>query len=110
MTLELGANRIKKIENLDGLVNLRHLWLGKNKISQIENLDALTNLRVCCSFLFLFSLSLSLFFLLIYLISYFLSLFLSPLQQVLSFQRNRLTKISEGLQHLKKLEELYLSG
>ena len=46
VTLELGANRIKKIENLDKLANLRHLWLGKNKISQIENLSALTNLRV----------------------------------------------------------------
>eukprot|EP00009_Paramoeba_aestuarina_P009841 CAMPEP_0201536932 /NCGR_PEP_ID=MMETSP0161_2-20130828/63352_1 /ASSEMBLY_ACC=CAM_ASM_000251 /TAXON_ID=180227 /ORGANISM="Neoparamoeba aestuarina, Strain SoJaBio B1-5/56/2" /LENGTH=354 /DNA_ID=CAMNT_0047942947 /DNA_START=187 /DNA_END=1251 /DNA_ORIENTATION=+ len=46
VTLEMGANRLKKIENLEKLINLRHLWLGKNKISEIENLNALTNLRV----------------------------------------------------------------
>ena len=30
--LELGANKITKIENLDQLPNLSELFLGKNKI------------------------------------------------------------------------------
>ena len=34
--LELGANRIRVIENLDNLVNLTQLWLGKNKITKLE--------------------------------------------------------------------------
>lgn len=34
--LELGANRIRVIENLDTLVNLTQLWLGKNKITKLE--------------------------------------------------------------------------
>ncbi|KAI5982031.1 hypothetical protein EDC04DRAFT_3151076 [Pisolithus marmoratus] len=45
-SLELGANRIRRIEGLDALVNLRELWLGKNKISRIENLDNLKQLTI----------------------------------------------------------------
>ncbi|PVF92744.1 putative SDS22-protein phosphatase 1 regulatory subunit 7 [Serendipita vermifera] len=45
-SLELGSNRIRKIENLDELVNLEELWLGKNKITKLENLDKLTKLRL----------------------------------------------------------------
>ena len=44
--LELGANRIKKIENLESLTNLKELWLAKNKIVDIENLSSLTHLQV----------------------------------------------------------------
>jgi len=36
--LELGANKIKKIENLPNFEKLRELHLAKNKISTIENL------------------------------------------------------------------------
>ena len=45
-TLELGANRIRTIENLHELTNLRNLWLGKNKIVEISGLDSLKNLRI----------------------------------------------------------------
>lgn len=45
-SLELGANRIRRIEGLDALVNLKELWLGKNKIAQIENLDNLKQLTI----------------------------------------------------------------
>eukprot|EP00211_Chloroparvula_japonica_P017264 CAMPEP_0119128938 /NCGR_PEP_ID=MMETSP1310-20130426/6890_1 /TAXON_ID=464262 /ORGANISM="Genus nov. species nov., Strain RCC2339" /LENGTH=263 /DNA_ID=CAMNT_0007119329 /DNA_START=63 /DNA_END=854 /DNA_ORIENTATION=+ len=45
-TLELGANRIREIENLEPLRRLENLWLGKNKISTIQNLAPLTSLRV----------------------------------------------------------------
>ena len=49
-TLELGSNRIRKIENLHHLTNLENLWIGRNKISQIENLQGLSCLRVCFRF------------------------------------------------------------
>lgn len=39
--LELGSNKIRKIENLDLLPNLVQLFLGKNKIQMIENLEGL---------------------------------------------------------------------
>lgn len=45
-SLELGANRIRRIEGLDALVNLKELWLGKNKITRIENLDNLKQLTI----------------------------------------------------------------
>ncbi|KAM6504196.1 protein phosphatase regulatory subunit [Amanita muscaria] len=45
-SLELGGNRIRKIENLEELVNLEELWLGKNKISKIEGLSTLKKLRI----------------------------------------------------------------
>ncbi|TIC06944.1 L domain-like protein [Wallemia mellicola] len=44
--LELGGNRIRTIQNLDYLSNLRELWLGKNKITEIANMDNLSNLRI----------------------------------------------------------------
>lgn len=43
--LELGDNRIRKIENLGRLSSLHGLWLGRNKITMIENLEPLTELR-----------------------------------------------------------------
>ena len=38
--------RIRKIENLDGLINLKQLYLGKNKISKLDNLDCLVQLEI----------------------------------------------------------------
>ncbi|CAO4371021.1 unnamed protein product [Caenorhabditis nigoni] len=43
--LELGDNRIRKIENLGHLSKLRRLFLGANQIRKIENLDELQTLR-----------------------------------------------------------------
>ena len=40
--LELGANKINKIQNLDQLPLLNELYLGKNKIENIENLAILS--------------------------------------------------------------------
>lgn len=45
-SLELGGNKIRKIENLDSLVNLEELWLGKNKITKLEGLGALKKLKI----------------------------------------------------------------
>nr|GAT60802.1 predicted protein [Mycena chlorophos] len=45
-SLELGGNRIRKIEHLDALVNLEELWLGKNKITKLANLSTLKKLRI----------------------------------------------------------------
>ncbi|KAI9141174.1 hypothetical protein BKA69DRAFT_1109592 [Paraphysoderma sedebokerense] len=70
--LEFGANRVKKIENLNHLVNLEQLWLGKNKIERLENFSGLRNLKI------------------------------------LSIQSNRITKL-ENLEVLENLEELYIS-
>jgi protein phosphatase 1 regulatory subunit 7 len=44
--LELGDNRIKKIENLDNNVKLERLFLGANQFRCIENLDHLQELLV----------------------------------------------------------------
>jgi Leucine-rich repeat (LRR) protein len=41
-SLELGSNKISKIENLDKLVNMVDLVLAKNKIKKVENLDSMT--------------------------------------------------------------------
>ena len=46
LVLELGSNRIRKIENLEPLVNLEELYLGRNKITKLENLDSCTKLRL----------------------------------------------------------------
>lgn len=43
--LELGSNKIKEIENLEGVSSIRSLFLGKNRISEIKNLEALVNLE-----------------------------------------------------------------
>ncbi|QRW04079.1 protein phosphatase 1 regulatory subunit 7 [Ceratobasidium sp. AG-Ba] len=45
-SLELGGNRIRSIENLEGLGNLEELWLGKNKITKLQGLETLKKLRV----------------------------------------------------------------
>ncbi|PAV16652.1 hypothetical protein PNOK_0827200 [Pyrrhoderma noxium] len=45
-SLELGGNRIRKIENLEDLVNLEELWLGKNKIGKLEGLDNFLKLKI----------------------------------------------------------------
>lgn len=34
------------IENLDGLTNLKSIFLGKNKITKLQNLDSLINLEI----------------------------------------------------------------
>jgi len=36
--LELGNNKLRAIENLETIMNLKELYLGKNKIETIENL------------------------------------------------------------------------
>eukprot|EP00177_Eucheuma_denticulatum_P003799 GFKZ01006863.1.p1 GENE.GFKZ01006863.1~~GFKZ01006863.1.p1 ORF type:complete len:452 (+),score=66.72 GFKZ01006863.1:252-1607(+) len=43
--LELGDNRLRKIERLEPLTSLHGLWLGRNKITRIEGLLTLTQLR-----------------------------------------------------------------
>ncbi|KAF8625562.1 hypothetical protein AX15_005326 [Amanita polypyramis BW_CC] len=45
-SLELGGNKIRKMESLDGLLNLEELWLGKNKIAKIEGLGTLKKLKI----------------------------------------------------------------
>lgn len=35
-SLELGGNRIREIERIEGLNSLKQLWLGKNKIVTIK--------------------------------------------------------------------------
>ena len=44
-TLDLGANRIRKMGGLSSLTSLESLWLGKNKIEKIENISTLATLR-----------------------------------------------------------------
>ena len=41
VNLELAANKIEKIENLETLLNLEDLVLAKNRIKTIENLSHL---------------------------------------------------------------------
>lgn len=45
-SLELGGNRIRKMEGLDALVNLEELWLGKNKIAKLEGIGNLRKLKI----------------------------------------------------------------
>ena len=42
--LDMGDNRIRKIENIDSLVNIKELHLAKNKIQKIENIGHLKQL------------------------------------------------------------------
>ena len=42
----MGANKIRLIENLEGLMNLTDLYLGQNKLETIENLPNYQHLRV----------------------------------------------------------------
>ena len=72
--LDLGANRIRVIEGLEGCTALRSLWLGKNKIEEVQGLDALLQLRQ------------------------------------LDIQSNRLSQLGSGLRSLRHLEELYLAS
>lgn len=44
--LELAANRIREIENLETLKGLEELWLGKNKITELKGLSQLSNLKI----------------------------------------------------------------
>lgn len=44
-TLDISFNRVRKIENLEGLINLKKIFLCANKISRIENLNHLKNLE-----------------------------------------------------------------
>lgn len=44
-TLDISFNRVRKIENLEGLVNLKKIFLCANKICRIENLNHLKNLE-----------------------------------------------------------------
>ena len=37
--LELGSNKIRHMEGLQGLANLHELWLGRNRISHVTSLD-----------------------------------------------------------------------
>ena len=73
--IDLGANRIRVIEEsqLSALVNLEELWLGKNKIEKVEGLTSLTKLRR------------------------------------LDVQSNRLTSIEGLTGQIDSLEELYLA-
>ncbi len=43
--LELGDNRIRTMENLEHLPRLESLWLGRNKLEKIQNLHGLVNLK-----------------------------------------------------------------
>ena len=71
--IDLGANRIRVLEGLEHCTQLEELWMGKNKIEEIQGLDKLTKLRR------------------------------------LDLQSNRLTKI-QGLEAQKEtLEELFLA-
>lgn len=45
-SLELGGNRLRRIEHLEKLVLMEELWLGKNKIRMLENLDTFSYLKV----------------------------------------------------------------
>lgn len=72
-TLDLGANRIRVIEGLETNTKLKSLWLGKNKIEKIEGLSTLVNL------------------------------------EQLDIQNNRLTSLGDGLRNLSQLKELYLA-
>jgi len=71
--LDLGANRIRIIEGLQTNTSLKSLWLGKNKIETICGLETLTQL------------------------------------EQLDIQNNRLTAIGDGLGNLINLRELYLA-
>ena len=45
-SLDMSFNRIRVVEKLNPLVNLRELFLIQNKISRIEGLDCLRNLTM----------------------------------------------------------------
>lgn len=43
--LDLGANRIREMEELETLTSLESLWLGKNKLTAIQGVSGLAHLR-----------------------------------------------------------------
>ena len=44
--LDISFNRVRKLENLEGLTKLKKLFLCANKISKIENLNHLQQLEL----------------------------------------------------------------
>ena len=44
--LDLCFNRIRKVEGLENLTNLKKLYLVQNKLTAIENIGHLTELRM----------------------------------------------------------------
>lgn len=44
--LDISFNRIRKIENLDGMTKLKKLFLCANKISRVENVNHLKSLEL----------------------------------------------------------------
>jgi protein phosphatase 1 regulatory subunit 7 len=42
--LDIGDNRLKKLENMGTLVNLTEFYCAKNKLTRIEGLENLTKL------------------------------------------------------------------
>eukprot|EP00834_Sanchytrium_tribonematis_P006500 NODE_484_length_6933_cov_0.508341.p4 type:complete len:301 gc:universal NODE_484_length_6933_cov_0.508341:6733-5831(-) len=114
--LELGANRIKEMDNLNHLTNLSELWIGKNRIREIAGISALKNLRI----LSLPSNRIKLIDNLsslenleeLYLshngIDRICGIELNIKLRVLDLGNNRITKL-ENLNHLNFLEELWLN-
>lgn len=87
-TLELGANKLETLENLDNLKNLSELVLSKNKLKEVKNLGNLKNLKFLA-----ISVKSKNFFNLIF----------------IQIKANHLVQVGEGLLGLDNLEELYLS-
>uniref|UniRef100_A0A7S1SLH4 Protein phosphatase 1 regulatory subunit 7 n=1 Tax=Tetraselmis chuii TaxID=63592 RepID=A0A7S1SLH4_9CHLO len=44
--LEVGSNRLKSVEHIEGLTELRQIWLGRNRISSVEGFPTLLNLTI----------------------------------------------------------------
>jgi Leucine-rich repeat (LRR) protein len=44
--LDMAANNLEKMENLEGLGSLKELYLGSNGITEVNNIRHLSNLRV----------------------------------------------------------------
>lgn len=90
----MGKNKIKKIENLDKLVNLECLALQANRILKLEKLDKLVNLTE------------------LYVsengIEEIEGLEQNKLIETLDFAKNRLTSI-KNLDHLENLEEFWVN-
>ncbi|KAF6256494.1 hypothetical protein COO60DRAFT_1528850 [Scenedesmus sp. NREL 46B-D3] len=115
--LELGSNRIRTIEGLEGQASLLELWLGRNRISKIENLGHLTALRrislqsnrlenmsgiAACSSLVELYLSHNGIWCLDKQLTQLMAL------RVLDVSNNRISKV-EHLQGLSRLEDLWLN-
>ena len=43
--LDLGSNKIERIESIENVSHIRDLCFAKNKITKIENLDNFFNLK-----------------------------------------------------------------